>query len=356
MDSVVIDFTSTTPATAEEIYHSTTGSTDADKTFQQVTKGLQRLSVSLESEIPPERLDASSQSLNDLTSECSVVADDLLELLKGLQAKDPSTKCQTMDLKTPQDHVDAIRYGECNIFWDRRHSPAAQSCQNFGVWKIDLDEVLTRKRSEKSSTSMQDRRQRSGAGPLLSGDLALGCRKSSEGLIRSLLYSILAEFPDLILKVPPKQGQRTEDMFHAISTISFDSIELENAFDVLMDASNTFGSHRLALFIDGPDEFEPEGMRYRDISSRDIHRLDIFSKNEDFQNLHVNQQQFQWLRKTIAEKCDGGFLWVALVLRNLAESWIAGDRLTDLQSTILTLSTKLEDLSANLLNSTKPPY
>jgi NACHT domain len=548
-----VDFASHLISTINEIHYSASGSADGDWTLREVTTSLQRLSVSIESELPTGNPDPASQSLRDLTTECSNVAADLLGLLAGLQAKDPSSKrqsakaalkrvwktrersdlehrlthlSQALDLRFQdafrsevkehlqrllkegrgnksaleklQLHVDAIssdvvatsldngairqlrenvfltdeiilkirqrqclrglwfdsiaeRYGSVEIAHEgtfewlftaagesKMNLPRdeaqntlhlqngkltpkmLQASSNLVSWLEDDKPFLHvfGKPGSGKSTLMKFLRNHFSTGEHLkvwAGDNELiiasfffwksGTRlqRSLEGLLRSLLHSILAACPELISTVLPTQWEETEDMYHyAISTAVSGAQELERSFEYLMGASGAFENHRLAFFIDGLDEFEPgqisqrygpllqtllrwssmqngkvkicvssreypvleaafcksTQLRLQTITANDICRVvnSFLTTNEDFLHLLADDRSIEKLQKTILSKCDGVFLWVALVLRNLADGLANGDSMADLETTVLTLPTEIEELLAGLLDSIEPQY
>lgn len=87
-------------------------------------------------------------------------------------------------------------------------------------------------------------------------------QKSVDGLVRSLLYSILRSLPGFIPEIFPVEWASTESMIFGPSTMRFDCEAIGSAFDILVKSQITYQEYRLAFFIDGLDEYEPT--RYQD--------------------------------------------------------------------------------------------
>ncbi|KAI0516810.1 hypothetical protein F5B22DRAFT_636356 [Xylaria bambusicola] len=96
-----------------------------------------------------------------------------------------------------------------------------------------------------------------------------------------------------------------------------------------------------------------------DLSAADISLFitSKFSANEGFAELQVREPyQAQLLLEKIAEKAEGVFLWVHLVVQSLLEGMTNGDGLRDLHSRLEELPPDLEDLYAKILNSLEERY
>lgn len=77
-------------------------------------------------------------------------------------------------------------------------------------------------------------------------------QKSLEGLLRSLLYSVLTQCPELLSTIFPAQWKAAHDGF----TIRFGKSEVSRSFDKLMKQPEIYRGRKLAFFIDGLDELE----------------------------------------------------------------------------------------------------
>ncbi|KAK1448744.1 hypothetical protein CMEL01_08059 [Colletotrichum melonis] len=77
-------------------------------------------------------------------------------------------------------------------------------------------------------------------------------QKSSDGLLRALSYSILEQAPALLETVFPKQWRKATQG----EAFSIQSSEIEWAFSHLLRQTAFFSSHKIAIFIDGLDEFD----------------------------------------------------------------------------------------------------
>ncbi|OTA55289.1 hypothetical protein K449DRAFT_177860 [Hypoxylon sp. EC38] len=214
-------------------------------------------------------------------------------------------------------------------------------------------------------------------------------QKSIKGLVRGMLHCILEECPDLIPVAFPVQWEAS---MHR-KKIHIENYQCQQAFENVITASQIGGEHKIALFIDGLDEFEenhPDLIRQLItwgnggqnvkicVSSRewaifqdafkdcpkfrlhDLTRSDIrrFVRGR-FDEMHINTllesydddgwdhgiDKVTWLRDKIVEESAGVFLWVSLVLRHIEEGLVNGDRFKDLIRLIDSLPTDLEPKS-----------
>ncbi|KAJ0323942.1 hypothetical protein COL5a_008058 [Colletotrichum fioriniae] len=77
-------------------------------------------------------------------------------------------------------------------------------------------------------------------------------QKSLDGLLRALVYSILEKAPALLETVFPEQWSNASQG----RAFSIQSSEIESAFSSLLRQMAFFSSHKIAIFIDGLDEFD----------------------------------------------------------------------------------------------------
>lgn len=222
-------------------------------------------------------------------------------------------------------------------------------------------------------------------------------QKSIKGLVRGMLHCILEECPDLIPFSFPMQWEAS---IHR-EKIHIEHHQCQQAFENIVAASQTSGEYKIALFIDGLDEFEgnhsdlirqlltwTNGGRnvklcvssrewaifqdaFRDCPKfrlHDLTRSDIRNFVRDrFGEMHINTllksyvddddgwdhsiDKVTWLRDKIVEESAGVFLWVSLVLRHIEEGLVNGDRFKDLIRLIDSLPTDLELMFQQLLES-----
>ncbi|KAI1418066.1 hypothetical protein F5Y13DRAFT_150473 [Hypoxylon sp. FL1857] len=220
-------------------------------------------------------------------------------------------------------------------------------------------------------------------------------QKSIKGLVRGMLHCVLEECPDLIPLAFPAQWEAS---MHR-EKVHIEHHQCQQAFENIVAASRTDGKHKIALFIDGLDEFEGnhadlirqllswsnEGQNIKlCVSSRewaifqdafkncpkfrlhDLTRSDIRRYVRDrFSEMHINTlletyddddwddsvDKVTWLREKIVVESVGVFLWVAIVLRHIEEGLVNGDRFRDLTRLIDSLPTDLEPMFQQLLGS-----
>ncbi|EXF84611.1 hypothetical protein CFIO01_04779 [Colletotrichum fioriniae PJ7] len=213
-------------------------------------------------------------------------------------------------------------------------------------------------------------------------------QKSLDGLLRALIYFILEQAPALLETVFPKQW-RNASQGRAFSIQSF---EIESAFSSLLRQTTFFSSHKIAIFIDGLDEFDgdhdkmikkllrwaksvPEdmklcvssrewevfrqrlincpGIRLQDITSRDIEAYinSELSDNREFRSSSPKDPRMGHLINQIKYRAEGVFLWVKITLRGLKGSLLSGERLEDVEARLDALPTGLEELFTSILTS-----
>ncbi|KAI1136555.1 hypothetical protein F5Y05DRAFT_96938 [Hypoxylon sp. FL0543] len=220
-------------------------------------------------------------------------------------------------------------------------------------------------------------------------------QKSTKGLIRGILHCVLEECPDLLPLAFPVQWEAS---MHR-ERVHIEHHQCQQAFENILAASQAEGKHRIALFIDGLDEFEGNhanlirellawasggqnvklcvssrewaifqnafrkcpGLRLHDLTRSDIRRfirdrfremhIDTLLENQDNDEWYSRIDKVTWLRENILEESAGVFLWVSLVLRHVEEGLVNGDRFKDLKRLIESLPTDLESMFQQLLGS-----
>ncbi|KAI0882579.1 uncharacterized protein GGS22DRAFT_169788 [Annulohypoxylon maeteangense] len=235
-------------------------------------------------------------------------------------------------------------------------------------------------------------------------------QKSTEGLLRSLLFEILSRDPDLIPIVFPELwasskmnrtvrvrsqrnlGMQHDDELHRDWTIKDLSAALR-----LLSTAPTCSSRRFCFFIDGLDEYHGDHRELANmllimstnrniklcVSSRPwnvfedtlgqdasqklyIHELtegDI--RNYTISTLHndrnwvreVNREpRYNAMIKKITDKAHGVFLWVFLVVRSLQEGLSNGDSLFTLDRRIQDMPEELGPFFRHMLSSVPSIY
>jgi hypothetical protein len=216
-------------------------------------------------------------------------------------------------------------------------------------------------------------------------------QKSIRGLIRSLLFSVLSDCPDLIPLACPKQWDAAST--HT-SIISDADSEIRAAFNELIGQDAVYAHHKFAFFIDGLDEFDgnhgdlirqlknwtllrPDDVKLCVSSREEIIFQESFSDYPSFRLHEITREDILglvqeslasyqlypqiWEGETtgdrdsfeegIVDKSDGVFLWVSLIFKVIEDGLFSGDQLPQLREKIDSLPTELEDLFWHLFNS-----
>ena len=223
-------------------------------------------------------------------------------------------------------------------------------------------------------------------------------QKSQTGLLRTLLLQCIEQMPSLAPKICPRRWA----WFKIFGATDVNQVpqwswgELVECFSALLLLSAKNNRFKLALFIDGLDEFTGDHQKLIDfvklfyrrrgtkviISSRPWNmfkdafsatpslRMEEFTSRdvEAFVNGEFNQTQgFHELRQAypveanrltqgIVDKAQGVFLWVSVVVRALCEGLTEGDNLGELQALLNMLPTDLSQLYQRIWRSIKPQY
>lgn len=207
-------------------------------------------------------------------------------------------------------------------------------------------------------------------------------QKSQEGLLRSLLYDILRQYPDLIPQAYPNTWRlyfpEGNDWKPGVTipkgsgvTIPLSVHGLLVTLEVISNAAMEFDS-KFLFCIDGLDEYEGEAndtvelvrqlrklpnlkpcissrpwneferefsrdgaqkLYMQDFNGPDIsaYVYDVFNKDEDYQELGDKDLHGKPLLDEIVQSANGVFFWVFLVVRSFQEGLRNGDRATDLR-------------------------
>ncbi|KAJ3454194.1 hypothetical protein MRS44_018088 [Fusarium solani] len=218
-------------------------------------------------------------------------------------------------------------------------------------------------------------------------------QKSREGLLQTLLWQCLRSRPDMVARVTP-QRWTVHHILRGLETPgpawSWD--ELRSAFSNLVSENGK--SFKLALFLDGLDEFEGEpavliqfvrdlvtnhGVKvcvasrpwtdfsdafdqYPMLAMQSLTQNDISSFIRDnFEACRAFRErralfpeQAKDLLQEISNKAQGVFLWVFLVVRDLIHSLSRGRSLSDLQEVVNDLPTDLFKLYSRMGERVEP--
>jgi hypothetical protein len=216
-------------------------------------------------------------------------------------------------------------------------------------------------------------------------------QKSQEGLLRTLLYEIMRDCPELIhsLGMTNRLLQTGND--------GWSRAELLDVFSAFKHHFTTSTKSRFCFFIDGLDEYsgDPRDLIevLRDVSScgnvkicvssrpwqifkqaydNRIHRrfylqdltrgdIELFVRDKlesdpNFSLARSRDSKYQDLIVQIVEKAQGVFLWVVLVARSLLDGFTNADTIKTLESRLRRLPTDLEDLFRHMLSSVDDIY
>lgn len=226
-------------------------------------------------------------------------------------------------------------------------------------------------------------------------DRGTSLQKSMAGLLRAIIYQLLCQYDDLVLKVLPMYGKsrslgvdrlwaREEELLQALTAIVIQQ-------EVQADA---------CLFIDGLDEYDGDhlafltwmkeltnpstkaGLRLKlCVSSRQlllfedalggypgfvIHEMtrpDISAYVQSRLDAQLAMQSFQQERdmgkifaEKVVEKASGVFVWVKLVVDELCYGLMEGDSAQELHQKIESVPENLEDLYMSSLRKVRPQH
>lgn len=212
---------------------------------------------------------------------------------------------------------------------------------------------------------------------------------SQEGLIRTFLYQITHDMPDLAPLLFPRRFELYAYLGRLVAWREpLDWNELASAFQTFVKEVTT--KQKLAIFIDGLDEYDGQhtglldlvqsflgpnikmcvssrpwvifedvfkarpSLRVEDLSQSDMQYFvdSKLSANPGFAVLkNLNPSSAADLIDKVPKKSSGVFLWTFLVTQSLLEGLSNGERLTDLQRRLESLPTDLEELFWKMLKS-----
>ena len=214
---------------------------------------------------------------------------------------------------------------------------------------------------------------------------------SQVGLLRSLLFQILNDVPDLLPRIFPERWE-VASLF-GLDHTDFSIEELRKAFSRLTQCTHDF---KFCFFIDGLDEFAGDHMELvnlvvaitaasnikicvasrpwtvfeeasrarpylllQDLTKRDIDHYvgSHFRKDSNFTEFEKHEPQIaQSILEAIVQKAAGVFLWVHLVTVSLLNGLRNGDRVTDLRRRLDILPDNLLSLYEKIIQSLDPFY
>lgn len=216
-------------------------------------------------------------------------------------------------------------------------------------------------------------------------------QKSLQGLLRSLLYSVLDQHPNLAPMVFPTQWMEASKS--PGKTLHFRRSEIQNAFRVLTETPEIFRRHKFAFFVDGLDEFEGHDdtlvktlfewahsgsenikicvssrelpifqqrfskclkFRLHEVTYYDIFLFvyDTLRNNEDVKFLS-NPQDVAHLGRVIVQRAECVFLWASLILRLVERGFLLEESIKDIGRSINVLPSELDKLFQVIFDSIK---
>ncbi|KAI8630989.1 hypothetical protein F5Y19DRAFT_463797 [Xylariaceae sp. FL1651] len=347
---------------------------------------------------------AARRDLQDETTTKAVHIDFSASLSAGAQyERDEYSKRRLLrslafpDLKDRYDGIAVAHRRTFDWIFHENELPEEDGLNNFSTWLVSNKPLywITGKPGSGKSTLMKylsadERLQRRlnvwGAGkPLCTGrfffwNSGTPLQMSKVGLLRSLLYQILSNYPDLIPRIFPDRWEHQELFGYYDRVWSW--LELSNGFlTMISDESKMF-----FFVIDGLDEFEDvisnksnvklcvssrpwlvfedtfrsrPSLRMEDLTIRDIRQFayDRLRENVMFLRLQeLFQDQADMLVEQVTQKASGVFLWVVLVVKSLLEGLQDGDTIADLQARLLLLPGDLGELFEKILRELQPAY
>ena len=225
-------------------------------------------------------------------------------------------------------------------------------------------------------------------------------QKSQSGFLRSLLFEVLQQYPELVPIVLPwlwaRQYSNLVDKSHITAYNSWTLPKLEQAFKRLIEQDII--AFKLCLFVDGLDEYDGDheeiatlfqlitasstsnikvcvssrpllvfedafgegpGLRLQDLTYRDIVQYvgDKLGNNPRFRQLTAEEPELApELTKEVVNKADGVFLWVILVVKSLLAGLGNRDSIADLQRRLKLLPSDLEALYSHMVTLIDPFY
>ena len=224
-------------------------------------------------------------------------------------------------------------------------------------------------------------------------NLGSSLQKSQEGLLRTLLYTILGTYRYLIPIIFPGRWRMYNHIGHSKHE-PWAQWELIDAFTILKD--QTLATTRFCFSIDGLDEYDGHhdeivrvfvdlfsvtsiklcvssrsllgfqdafransSLRLQDVTHNDIARYVSCRLREHPQFnmlLRRNPGRAERLIQQITDKSDGVFLWVYLTVRSLTEGFRNGDGIGDIEKRVDAISADLGTFFEQLLNKLEPSY
>jgi hypothetical protein len=239
-------------------------------------------------------------------------------------------------------------------------------------------------------------------------------QKSQEGLLRSLLFEVLRQSPELIPYIYAAREASKLEGTHAqggnrsqrmISGQDFELKQLHWDPESLLRAFECLAQHEISanfcFFIDGLDEYKDEGnqnhqdlikvlrilssspnikicvssrpwtvfldafgqdtqrtLRLEDLTREDIrcYVSDKFNEHEQYHRLKALDPGYTDIVEEVVRKAQGVFLWVFLVVRDLLEGLTYHDSIKTMQSRLTRFPEDLDDFFKHMINAIPKIY
>ncbi|KAK3898926.1 hypothetical protein C8A05DRAFT_18559 [Staphylotrichum tortipilum] len=224
-------------------------------------------------------------------------------------------------------------------------------------------------------------------------------QKSQEGLLRSLLFEVLRQCPELVGHVRRTRSKHRGYSGHLGETehlAAAESWSVEELFLTLQDAIGTRMSATFCLFIDGLDEYVEENkhthrnlidtlhriaqspnvkicassrpwsvfwdafedmgansLKLEDLTRGDIRRFvsDEFKAHKQFRRLSAHDPGYVKLIEEVATRSQGVFLWVYLVVKDLLDGLTYNDPVQAMLRRLDQFPAELEDFFHHMIES-----
>jgi hypothetical protein len=223
-------------------------------------------------------------------------------------------------------------------------------------------------------------------------------QKSQRGLLRTILYQILRQCPELIQIAYPDQWVALSSNGKVLKESRDELLTIPALLNTLRNISTSTASEtKFCFFLDGLDEYDgrpadiielidilktfqnvktcvssrpwnefedrfgndsPWKLYMHDLTRDDIRLYveDTLGTNARFRQLQKEDPQCPNFVRNIVREADGVFLWVFLVIRSLLDGLTNSDRIKDLQERVNETPKDLKDYFKTILFSTENRY
>jgi len=223
-------------------------------------------------------------------------------------------------------------------------------------------------------------------------------QKSQQGLLRTILYQILRQCPELIQVAYHDQWIAMASDGKVLKESCNELLTVPALLSALRKISTVTASDtKFCFFVDGLDEYDgrpadiielidilksfpnvktcvssrpwndfedrfgnnsPWKLYMQDLTRDDIclYVKETLGKNPRFRQLETEDPQCPNFIQNIVREADGVFLWVSLVIRSLLDGLTNSDRIKDLQTRVNETPKELKDYFKTMLFSTENRY